>query len=1080
MDEYPVEIRQSPLPLVTLIGEQRWTGLRKQIADHFLETSEDSGRRDSLKLFTKYSDIEESLQIPKEGRISSEFYRPLGIFKTKWMFKHLHIIPAAAVGIFTWEDEGDWRIREISLSRNIEQIKFNISSRNTKFVLVLVQEKKISADPLNEERYTSLRRKCELENKAVTFFYLDDFAGSIKRLEKCLSEATTAYYREEAKVIKKNKEFASRKLAPQMITRYNMKIAFFAECRFETKKAIKYYNAAYNALQEVTDPLYLVTELKTIAEIIHFKICSLNVSIVNISDAIEQFKRHIRIYKKEYGPVSIEFLHWAWMARQFCVFAELLEKINVESNFYDFYQHPGYYFHDAAINMRKRKAVVDRMRESLNDAPSKKDGYRDTYQVYIGQYFPYQPDDLEDLSKKEFSIPANVILGLQNEECKVSHSENVSYLLTRALDHFTKAPIMIYKHAHILVTLAEEYINQGKHDQAKSSLELALVHYEDSEWHAITTHILSLLRDCAVQRKNIEEFCRLSWLLIIPTRTKSALERAEILDHLKQLVGMSSMSNGPFGRLSEPITLIFRQTTPFFTTKLKFCSDSTFVNNSVNLQLLIESKAPSALTLSSINFVFNEASYNQSISRSNADIQATDLYSEKVADPGRSPQQISELLFFEPRRPKLLNVPICVRDCIELKCLSIVLEFGNGTSCIRIQIEMDPSLNVTKGSPQEVPLLSSKHSKFLEKYTLRVLQPQSRISIQVMHENPAVLNEFHPVTIMIRPVDTEIRVGTMEIKESSKRANLECHVFTQDKQLCIEPITIGKILKGDTHCLSLFVKANHACKQSYNIKFTYNTAHGYQEVSEQNIHVEFSNTFHHKCRITYEHMNHSLLEHGPDHVLPLQEEAFLHVEIESTVRAPILLKSAELINLNNEYVSCTFATQPQSIIAQLPNQAVMTGGKFSICIPVTALKPVKSTRLGFIKIVWSRKDSSDEGFMTLSLPEVSIVRRPLKVDIDVDVKATVGVPLLLRLRAQNTTTLHRGLSIRIGASPSFFIGGHKVADIAISPLSQCNMTFLLLPLEAGQWSFPTITLVDGRDRSTAFEWKDKQIFVLPS
>eukprot|EP00002_Diphylleia_rotans_P033552 TRINITY_DN7143_c0_g1_i4.p1 TRINITY_DN7143_c0_g1~~TRINITY_DN7143_c0_g1_i4.p1 ORF type:complete len:113 (-),score=18.19 TRINITY_DN7143_c0_g1_i4:131-469(-) len=102
------------------------------------------------------------------------------------------------------------------------------------------------------------------------------------------------------------------------------------------------------------------------------------------------------------------------------------------------------------------------------------------------------------------------------------------------------------------------------------------------------------------------------------------------------------------------------------------------------------------------------------------------------------------------------------------------------------------------------------------------------------------------------------------------------------------------------------------------------------------------------------------------------------------------------------------------------------------------------------------------------------------LSLDVDVKATVGVPLLLRLRAQNTTTLHRGLSIRIGASPSFFIGGHKVADIAISPLSQCNMTFLLLPLEAGQWSFPTITLVDGRDRSTAFEWKDKQIFVLPS
>lgn len=93
-----------------------------------------------------------------------------------------------------------------------------------------------------------------------------------------------------------------------------------------------------------------------VAGIINYKICKLLFEIKHPLDAIEQFRKHIDIFKVKIGPTDLNFEHSAWLAKQFQTMGDLFE-----NSFKKEYvsavqtQHPGFYYHSAAIHTIQRR-----------------------------------------------------------------------------------------------------------------------------------------------------------------------------------------------------------------------------------------------------------------------------------------------------------------------------------------------------------------------------------------------------------------------------------------------------------------------------------------------------------------------------------------------------------------------------------------------------------------------------------------------------------------------------------------------------------------------------------------------------
>lgn len=66
---------------------------------------------------------------------------PKGILKTRWIAKHLFELPAVAV-LFVdldWDDP-QWNEKRIQCIARVEQVRRQLSNRNTKIALVLIQK----------------------------------------------------------------------------------------------------------------------------------------------------------------------------------------------------------------------------------------------------------------------------------------------------------------------------------------------------------------------------------------------------------------------------------------------------------------------------------------------------------------------------------------------------------------------------------------------------------------------------------------------------------------------------------------------------------------------------------------------------------------------------------------------------------------------------------------------------------------------------------------------------------------------------------------------------------------------------
>lgn len=99
---------------------------------------------------------------------------------------------------------------------------------------------------------------------------------------------------------------------------------------------LRYYKQAYLSALDIRFYDSNILELKIVAGMINYKLCKLFFEIKHPIDAIDQFRKHIDIFKIKVGPAELSFEHSAWLSKQFQIMGKTILGLKTAKNFLTF------------------------------------------------------------------------------------------------------------------------------------------------------------------------------------------------------------------------------------------------------------------------------------------------------------------------------------------------------------------------------------------------------------------------------------------------------------------------------------------------------------------------------------------------------------------------------------------------------------------------------------------------------------------------------------------------------------------------------------------------------------------------
>ena len=99
--DYPDELKESPVPVVALMGQKELHGL---ISKHLSTSSQQITNKDFPSMHLLSLEANEALpERKKERKTTFENYIAGGILKSSWMYRHKQFLPSVVILIMSWE-----------------------------------------------------------------------------------------------------------------------------------------------------------------------------------------------------------------------------------------------------------------------------------------------------------------------------------------------------------------------------------------------------------------------------------------------------------------------------------------------------------------------------------------------------------------------------------------------------------------------------------------------------------------------------------------------------------------------------------------------------------------------------------------------------------------------------------------------------------------------------------------------------------------------------------------------------------------------------------------------------------------
>ncbi|XP_043713514.1 trafficking protein particle complex subunit 11-like isoform X2 [Telopea speciosissima] len=264
-----------------------------------------------------------------------------------------------------------------------------------------------------------------------------------------------------------------------------------------------------------------LVEIKTVADLLHFKISALLLHGRKVIEAVMWFRQHILSYKMLVGAPEVVFLHWDWMSRQFLIFAELLETsaATIPSNaslvlgtsekpLTEWEFHPAYYYELAAHYMREKKYCQEVALSASETSKRIGSSSESVIQsVFIGQFArlleqgeAFAMQTLTDAEYVHYAVA---------EGKRFQDSYEIIALLKKSFESYSslKAQRMA---SYCRNQMAREYFALGEFGNAKSLFDGVASLYMQEGWITLLWEILGYLRECSRKLGSVKDFIEYS------------------------------------------------------------------------------------------------------------------------------------------------------------------------------------------------------------------------------------------------------------------------------------------------------------------------------------------------------------------------------------------------------------------------------------------------------------------------------------------------------------------------------------------------------------------------------------------
>ncbi|KAL7423964.1 hypothetical protein Q5752_001549 [Cryptotrichosporon argae] len=509
---------------------------------------------------------------------------PDGLIAPVWVRKHAELVPAVFVLFLRLyepatvdgaaelgAEEAQERDRlerqreaeaDEGLVREIADRRRRLGERGIKLTVVLMASSMMLDSPTLDARLSHLRRASALSAKASLFVLTpvpaDQLPDFVQSLQDALYEAALEYYALHAKRVRRKRARVpasqltappagpppgqpARVLAPTgWAVRYDWKAGWFAEVRGEYEVARKHYEDCWNELARMFASTSMLpprtkrwAEAKVLADCVATRICKLLLYDGGGTNVLTPFHVHLKRFgdlSRGWGIGEETFEFWSWTARQYRIFAELLETA-MTAGFplppsplptypmsappppvpigYDYWttptsatqpshvlHSPAYYYYAAACCSIERKVRFEEALEAEREDMSSEMGT-------AGGHLASAP-------------------GFANEK-KVDHAALVIELFTKAYtllkdQHYAQTRVALY----VAFRIAETYCQAGQYELAMRFFERISQTFKRDKWAPIVREIRSMWYDCAQRTGSVETAARLLVEMMAPLTARTA------------------------------------------------------------------------------------------------------------------------------------------------------------------------------------------------------------------------------------------------------------------------------------------------------------------------------------------------------------------------------------------------------------------------------------------------------------------------------------------------------------------------------------------------------------------------------
>ncbi|EFA83918.1 DUF1683 family protein [Heterostelium album PN500] len=1059
-----------------------------------------------------------SIAAKKEKRANhSESFVPAGILRANWIHKHTVSIPSVISLFLQWPDDKSPKAQELIMSQ-IDTVKANIKQRNIKLIVVVVTSTP-NVD-VSDERFNLVRRRADVDPKYFLFLNKLEMKGFVKKWEKLALELADLHYKEECQ---SSKSQISKSTHTFLLIRYHFKIAYYSEFRIDMNTALKYYAFAYHSLKDWkpnNDTKGIrFAELRTVASFLNFKICKLFLWSNNLNEAIQQFEKHIRLFKLYQGPDEKEFNHCAWLSREYQIFAELLDMCP-NTNKALFSANPGFYYQTAAkyVDERRKyfKAVADRYRNTPSVVKFKESKQRHDLSIlqYVGQPPPDVAHPLELVSKPagKDEDESDDFYRLVAIELQANYTSAIIDLLSRAYEQANQ-------HQNLRIISYVESLIANEYFYGSNQYELALkfynknaITYRREKWWVLLTYTLAMCLKCVHMLNLPTNYIGYAMDLLSPDLTNSKEQRSSIQQSLLYVLTNPTKLT-PNIQLVSTLDVNMDHNHPLINCRVQFPNSIAFSHSKTEIFVVIESHFPNAIRFSRLRTIFSDSSYNKVINESKA-----------ITDPIESNLKMNEErkdLVFLPDESRIFSFTLNTREKAELECQTVILELGNGPTSINFRWNISEWAIKSDESEREIynevvdpplPIQSSQqlaikkdqidpktivkpdpYKKFLERSSIRILDHESLIQIKCNHTPPAIINEFYQIELELINNDKEITSGsiTFDFQQQQQAHNLiDKGIYSEpNKNNPLSRLELPHISERTSFKKKFYIYSSQIDEIKLVINVSYETKAN--EISHASKIFIFPVQIGFLTQFQFFNSNFQLNDMYDGNIVA-KEPLLLLCDIKTNLpfNVNILRTTLEINNisqatlnpLSGEDADASAVPVAQLLSSSnqnLPTYELSKDNNYSCWFNLIPLITGESLSLGSLNIEWSRKSSSNNdnassspkitSSLPIQLPHMRIATNPFVTHVKVPASGTVGVPITHSISIYNNTNFLQEFDLLVINAPSFggsdspfLFSGDKNSTFSIHPESTHEIKHVLLPLVAGKHPLPHFKIASKR------------------